>query len=58
MQIDWTTFALEILNFLVLVWILKHFFYQPVLAVLDKRRASVEKETADAGTPESRSRGA
>lgn len=48
MQIDWTTFLLEILNFLVLVWILKRFFYQPVLAVLDKRRAYVKEETDNA----------
>ena len=48
MQIDWTTFLLEILNFLVLVWILKRFFYQPVLAVLDKRRAHVKEETDNA----------
>jgi F-type H+-transporting ATPase subunit b len=45
MQIDWTTFLLEILNFLVLVWLLKRFFYRPVLAVLDKRRAQVKEET-------------
>ena len=48
MQIDWTTFLLEILNFLVLVWLLKRFFYKPVLAVLDKRRATIEAETSEA----------
>ena len=48
MQIDWTTFLLEILNFLVLVWILKRFFYQPVLAGLDKRRAQIKEETDNA----------
>jgi F-type H+-transporting ATPase subunit b len=45
MQIDWTTFALEVLNFLVLVWILKRFLYRPVLAVLDARQARVKAET-------------
>jgi F-type H+-transporting ATPase subunit b len=44
MQFDWTTFALEVLNFLVLVWILKHFFYRPVLAVLDARQAKFAAE--------------
>lgn len=48
MQIDWTTLLLEILNFLVLVWILKHFFYQPVLAVLDRRKAKISEETDSA----------
>ena len=40
MQFDLTTFALEVLNFLVLVWLLKRFFYQPVLAVIEARRAA------------------
>lgn len=39
MQFDLTTFGLEVLNFLVLVWLLKRFFYQPVLAVIEARRA-------------------
>jgi F-type H+-transporting ATPase subunit b len=48
MQIDWTTFALEVLNFLVLIWILKHFFYQPVLGVLDERKARIAAEKRQA----------
>jgi F-type H+-transporting ATPase subunit b len=47
-EFDWTTFILEIINFLVLVWILKRFLYQPVLNVIDKRRAGIEKLLADA----------
>ena len=48
MEFDWTTFILEIINFLILVWILKRFLYRPVLDVIDKRRASIEKTLADA----------
>ncbi|MBK6631077.1 MAG: F0F1 ATP synthase subunit delta [Betaproteobacteria bacterium] len=48
MEVDWTTFALEIINFLILVWILKRFFYHPVLDVIARRRAGIEKEMADA----------
>ena len=48
MQFDWMTFGLEILNFLVLVWLLKHFLYRPVLAVLDARQARVKSEMARA----------
>lgn len=48
MNFDWTTFILEIINFLVLVWILKHFLYQPVLDIIAKRRAGIEKALADA----------
>jgi len=45
---DWSTFALEIVNFLVLVWLLKRFLYKPVLDMVERRRASVEKTLADA----------
>ena len=48
MKFDWTTFALEALNFLVLVWLLKRFFYSPVLAVIEARRAATAKTIADA----------
>lgn len=48
MQFDWTTFVLEVLNFLVLVWLLKRFLYRPVLAVLDARQARVQDEMAQA----------
>ena len=48
MSFDWTTFALEVLNFFVLVWILKHFFYRPVLAVLDERQARLSAERQQA----------
>ena len=45
MEVDWTTFALEIINFLILVWILKRFFYHPVLDIIARRRICIE--TAD-----------
>ncbi len=48
MELNWSTFALEILNFLVLVWILKRFLYRPVLGVIARRRAGIEKSLADA----------
>jgi F-type H+-transporting ATPase subunit b len=41
MQFDWTTFILEILNFLVLVWILQHFLYRPILDLLAARRRKI-----------------
>lgn len=48
MEFDWTTFTLEIINFLILVWILKRFLYRPVLDVIARRRAGIEKTLADA----------
>jgi len=47
-EFDWTTFILEIINFLILVWILKRFLYRPVLGVVARRRAGIEKMLADA----------
>ena len=48
MQFDWTTFALEILNFLILVWILQRFLYRPVRSAIDARRAAIEKTLGEA----------
>ena len=36
------------MNFLILIWILKRFFYKPVLAVIARRRAGIEKTMEEA----------
>lgn len=41
MELSWTTFALEVVNFLVLVWILQRFLYRPVQAAIARRREGV-----------------
>lgn len=43
MEMSWSTFVFEIINFLVLVWILKHFLYKPVLEVIAQRKSGIEK---------------
>lgn len=48
MELNWTTFLLEIINFLVLVWILKHFLYRPVLGAIERRRAGIEQQASAA----------
>lgn len=48
MELNWSTFLLEVINFLVLVWILKHFFYQPVQEVIEGRRRKIEENMARA----------
>lgn len=48
MELNWSTFVLEIVNFLVLVWILKRFLYKPVLEVIARRRAGIEQTLAEA----------
>jgi F-type H+-transporting ATPase subunit b len=49
-ELSWTTFVLEIINFVVLVWILKRFLYKPVLNVIASRQAGIEKSVAEAKT--------
>jgi len=48
MGFDWSTFVLEIINFLVLVWLLRHFLYRPVLAMIEQRQRAVQKTLDDA----------
>lgn len=48
MELDWSTFLLEIVNVLVLVWLLKRFLYRPVMNVIEERKAAIAKTVADA----------
>ena len=48
MELNWSTFVLEIINFLVLIWILKRFLYRPVLSALEKRREEIEQKLNEA----------
>jgi len=47
-ELNWSTFILEIINFLVLIWILKRFVYRPVLNVIAQRRKAIDDQSADA----------
>ncbi len=48
MLIDWFTVGAQVLNFLILVWLLKRFLYKPILNAIDAREARIRKERADA----------
>jgi F-type H+-transporting ATPase subunit b len=48
MLIDWFTVCAQALNFLILVWLMKHFLYKPVLAAIDAREKLIAGELADA----------
>jgi F-type H+-transporting ATPase subunit b len=48
MELNWTTLVLEILNFLVLVWLLKRFFYQPVQTMVARRREGIAAQLQEA----------
>lgn len=43
MQLDWSTLVLEIVNFLVLVWLLQRFLYKPILKVVAARQAAIDE---------------
>jgi F-type H+-transporting ATPase subunit b len=47
-ELDWSTFLLEIVNVLVLVWLLKRFLFRPVMKVIEDRKAAIAKTLADA----------
>lgn len=48
MLIDWFTVGAQVLNFLVLVWLLKRFLYKPILDAIDAREQRIAAEIADA----------
>lgn len=52
MHFDWSTFALQTVNFVILVWLLHRFLYQPALRLIDARRAEVDKQYGEARTAE------
>ena len=50
MELNWTTFILELLNFVALIWILNRFLYRPVMNVIAQRKAAIQKTLAEAET--------
>jgi len=50
MLIDWFTVVAQVVNFLILVWLMKRFLYQPILKALDAREKRISASLADADT--------
>lgn len=48
MLIDWFTVAAQVVNFLILVWLLKRFLYKPILHAIDAREQRIAAQLADA----------
>jgi len=40
MLIDWFTVVAQVINFLILVWLMKRFLYKPILNAIAAREAS------------------
>lgn len=48
MQINWFTVIAQLINFLVLVWLLKRFLYKPILKAIDDRETKIAAQLKDA----------
>ncbi len=48
MDFNLSTFVFEIINFLILIWILQRLFYKPLLTVIARRKQHIDQSLADA----------
>jgi F-type H+-transporting ATPase subunit b len=48
MTIDWWTLGLQTVNIVILVWLLQRFFWKPIAAVIEARRAAAQKTLTEA----------
>ncbi len=58
MLIDWFTVGAQVVNFAILVWLLKRFLYKPIIDAIDARekRIALALADADAKTAEAQKR--
>ena len=56
MLIDWFTVVAQVVNFVILVWLLKRFLYQPILDAIDAREQRIALSLADAAAKEAEAR--
>ena len=52
MKINWFTVIAQIINFFVLVWLLKRFLYKPILTAIDERENKIASQLKDADAKE------
>lgn len=48
MEINWITVSAQVVNFLILVWLLKRFLYQPVIRAMDRREQRIQDRMDEA----------
>ena len=48
MRFDWTTLALQTINLVVLVWLMQHFLFKPITAIIARRKEAAKKLLAEA----------
>jgi F-type H+-transporting ATPase subunit b len=54
---SWSTFVVEIVNFLILIWLLTRFFYQPVMRTIATREQRIKDELTKAQEAQSQATG-
>lgn len=50
MEINWFTVVAQVINFLILVWLLKRFLYKPILKAIDERENKIASQLNEAET--------
>ena len=50
MKINWFTVIAQVINFLILVWLLKKFLYKPILNAVNDREKKISDELKDAAS--------
>jgi F-type H+-transporting ATPase subunit b len=50
MTIDWWTLGIQAVNVIILIWLLARFFWRPVAAMIEQRRATAQKLLTEAET--------
>ena len=53
MTIDWWTLGIQAVNVVILVWLLARFFWRPVAAMIEQRRATAQQILTEAETKRS-----
>src|SRR5450755_3592293 len=53
MTVDWWTLGLQAVNVIILIWLLARFFWRPVAAMIEQRRAMAQQILTDAETKRS-----
>ena len=48
MFVDWFTFIAQIVNFIILVWLLKRFLYGPIILAIDEREKKISGQFVEA----------
>jgi F-type H+-transporting ATPase subunit b len=48
MSINWFTVIAQVVNFLILVWLLKRYLYKPILKAIDEREKKIKSKIEDA----------